>query len=82
MAQTDFSGLDDEEFMAEWTALGEKVQADRELLQEYSVEHQRRERLAQLQRMDISPSDVALLQTVKPEGVESEELVGAQDGEN
>lgn len=82
MAQTDFSGLDDEEFMAEWTALGEKVQADRELLKEYSVEHQRRERLAQLQRMDISPSDVALLQTVKPEGVESEELVGAQDGEN
>jgi hypothetical protein len=81
MATEDFSGLSDEEFMDEWTAFGEKVAADHERLLEYSAEFQRRERKRQLaERMsDMSESDLALLQEVRVEGIESAEAVGAQE---
>lgn len=72
MAQKKLENMNDEEFMDAWTALGERVQADRERLKEFSQEHQKRERLKQL---NLTPGDLELLQGVSPEGIESEEQV-------
>lgn len=73
MAKKSVQNMDDEEFMKEWTALGDRVQSDRERLKEFSAEHQKRVRLAQL---NLSRGDLELLQTVTPDMIESEEKVG------
>lgn len=79
----DFTSLSDEEFMDAWTALGTEVQAGRDRLKEFSLEHQRRERKAQLalRNRDLSEEDMALLQEVRAEGIASAETVGAPGGE-
>jgi hypothetical protein len=64
--------MEDDEFMEAWTSLGERVQKDRERLKEFSQEHQKRERLKML---NLQPGDLALLQGVSPEGIESAEAV-------
>lgn len=72
MAQKKLENMSDKELMDEWNKLGEKVQADRERLKEFSQEHQKRERLKQLH---LTPADLELLQGVTPEAIESEEQV-------
>lgn len=64
--------LNDEELMEEWTSLGERVQRDKELLKEFSREHQSRERLKQL---NLTAADLELLQDTSPEYIESQEQV-------
>lgn len=75
---SDIQSMTDEEFMDAWTAQGEEVAAGKARLLEFSQEHQRRERKEQLRRMQLSPSDAALLQEVTTEGIESEEAVGPE----
>lgn len=70
MAQKKLENMSDDELMEAWTALGEKVQSDRDRLREFSAEHQKRERLKQL---NLTPGDLELLQGVDPAGIESEE---------
>lgn len=65
--------MNDEELMSAWTALGEKVEENKKRLREFSQEHQKRERIKQL---NLEPGDLALLQGVSPEGIESQEKVG------
>ena len=72
MAQKKLENMEDDELMTEWTKLGEKVEADRARLREFSQEHQKRERLRQL---NLTPGDLELLQGVTAEGIESEEKV-------
>lgn len=76
---TDLKTLTDEDFMAQWTVLGDEVQAYKDRLSQFSQEHQRRERERQLRNAvgDLSPEDLALLQTMEPAGIESEEAVGS-----
>jgi hypothetical protein len=71
----DIGKMSDDDLMKEWTALGKEVQAGKERLAAFSQEHQRREREAQLRNAvgDLSPEDLALLQSMEPVGVESEE---------
>jgi hypothetical protein len=64
--------MSDDELMEAWTSLGEKVEADKVKLREYSQEHQRRTRLQQL---NLTPGDLEMLQGMSPEGIESEEAV-------
>ena len=70
MAQNKLENMSDEELMESWTTLGEKVESDRARLREFSQEHQKRERLKQL---NLTPGDLELLQGVSAEGIESEE---------
>jgi len=72
MASKKIENMNDDEFMEAWTTLGTKVEADRESLREFSREHQKRTRLAQL---NLSPGDLELLQGVSTEGIKSEEKV-------
>lgn len=72
MAQKKVENMSDKELMDEWTKLGERVTADRERLLEFSQEHQKRERLKQL---NLTAADLELLQGVTPEAIESEEQV-------
>jgi hypothetical protein len=72
MAQKKLENMDDDELMTEWTKLGEKVEADKARLREFSAEHQKRVRLEQL---NLAPGDLELLQGVSAEGIESEEKV-------
>lgn len=72
MAQKKIENMSNEELMDEWTKLGQKVQADRDRLKEFSAEHQKRTRLEQL---NLTPGDLELLQGVSPTGIESEEKV-------
>lgn len=75
-SSADLSTMSDEDFMDAWTAQGEEVAAGRERLREFSHEHQRRERKKQLAAaMNYSDEDLALLQEVVAEGVESQEEV-------
>lgn len=69
--------LDDDALMEEWTALGERVQRDRERLLAFSKEHQRRVRKEQLLRAlgPVSEEDAALMQSIVAAGIESEESV-------
>lgn len=85
MGKTDtavgLESLSDDDLMSEWTALGEEVEAGKARLREFSQEHQRRVRKQQLARMaKLSEDDLALLQEIKAEGVESDEAV--QTGED
>lgn len=64
--------MSDDELMEAWTSLGEKVEADKQRLREFSQEYQKRCRLEQL---NLTPGDLELLQGVTPEGIESEEQV-------
>jgi hypothetical protein len=81
--EVDPATLSDDDLMAEWTALGDEVQAMRERLNLFSEEHQRRTRKAQLaaQVGAVSDEDLALLQEIQAEGVESEEAVQTGDRE-
>lgn len=71
------AGLNDDDLMAEWTALGERVQSDRERLLAFSKEHQKRVRKAQLLRTmgAVTPEDAELMQEIVAAGIESEEAV-------
>jgi hypothetical protein len=64
--------MGDDELMAAWDATGEEATKLKERLKEFSQEHQKRERLKQL---NLSASDLELLQSVTPEGIESLEAV-------
>lgn len=64
--------LTDEELMREWTAVAERAAKDKELLTMYSHEHQKRTRFAAL---NLSQSDLELLQEAAARGIESEEQV-------
>jgi hypothetical protein len=76
----DVAGLSDEDLMDGWTELGSHAQQVNDRLREFSHEHQRRVRKAQLQRqMDYTEDDLALLQEVVAEGVESKEAVQTGD---
>ena len=79
---TDISQMSDEDLMAEWTALGDEVQAGKDRLREFSAEHQRRNRKAQLLAAMGTPSeeDLALLQEALADGIESQE--GVMTGED
>lgn len=79
---TDISQMSDEDLMSEWTSLGEEVQAGKDRLREFSQEHQRRSRKAQLLAAMGTPSeeDLALLQEAVAEGIESQE--GVMTGED
>ena len=70
--------LDEDTFMEVWTEFGDKVAKDREKLLAFSKEHQHRVRIEQLKTMGLTPSDLELLQTLEPEGIESQEAVGEQ----
>jgi hypothetical protein len=70
--QAHLDGLDDEAFMKEWQEVADRSLRDRELLSLYSKEHQKRERLAQL---NLEPGDAELLQSAAARGIESEEKV-------
>ena len=74
---TDISQMSDDDLMAEWTALGDEVQAGKDRLREFSEEHQRRNRKAQLLAAMGTPSeeDLALLQEAVADGIESQEAV-------
>jgi len=74
MADKKPSEMSDKELMREWTDFGKKVQKDKDRLREFSKEHQKRERLAQLK---LTPGDLELLQGVTLEGIESSEGVGS-----
>ena len=80
----DISQMSDEDLMAEWTALGDEVQAGKDRLREFSAEHQRRERKAQLLAVMGTPSeeDLALLQEAVADGIESQEAVLTGEDEN
>lgn len=75
----DLSALSDEDLMNQWTEEAEANAASRELLTAYSKEHQRRNRAAQLQAAlgDLSDEDKALIQSMEPVGIESQEQVGS-----
>ena len=75
----DLTQLSDDELMEKWTAVGEDAQALRERLTAFSHEHQRREREAQLRAAvgGLSEADLALLQGMTPDGVESQAEVGS-----
>lgn len=77
MAKTKaLDAMSDDELMEAWGAVGEEVAAGKERLREFSQEHQRRTRKAQLAHLaGMSDEDLALLQEVRSEGVESEEAV-------
>lgn len=85
MAKTevDLRSLDDDEFMEKWTVLGQRVEEDRAALRAFSQEHQRRNREAELKNRlrDMSPEDLALLQGIAAEGIESEATVGTVGGD-
>jgi hypothetical protein len=72
MAQKKLENMSDDELMEAWTSLGEKVEADKERLREFSQEHQKRVRLEQL---NLTPGDLELLQGMNPDGIESDEKV-------
>ena len=73
----DLAGLDDDVFMDVWTQFGSEALAVRERLTEFNLEHQRRERKRSLARLGtMSEEDMALLQEIRAEGVESEAAVG------
>lgn len=69
--------LSDKELMDEWTKAGKAVADAQDQLVAFSEEHQRRTRREQLRAQvgDLSEEDMALLQEVRAEGVESEEQV-------
>lgn len=75
--------LDDDALMEEWTALGTRVQEDRERLLAFSKEHQKRVRKEQMLRVlgGTSPEDAELLQEIIAAGIESEEAVMSGDEE-
>ena len=79
---TDISQMSDEHLLPEWTALGDEVQAGKDRLREFSAEHQRRNRKAQLLAAMGTPSeeDLALLQEAVADGIESQE--GVMTGED
>jgi hypothetical protein len=79
MSDNDIAAMSDDELMDAWTAAGDEATKTRERLEAFSQEHQRRERKKQLaaQLGTVSDEDLALLQEVQAEGVESEEAVGS-----
>lgn len=68
----DVAEMSDQELMDAWTQLGADVEAGKARLREFSHEHQKRTRLAQL---GVSAADLALLQETSPEYIESQEKV-------
>ena len=72
MKESKLSDMSDKELMKEWTALGKEVQASKKRLTEFSQEHQKRNRFAQL---NLEPGDLALLQGMDADGIESDERV-------
>jgi hypothetical protein len=73
---------DDDQFMEDWTAVSEYFSEVRERVVAFNQEHQRRERKKQLERFGaMSDEDLALLQEIRAEGVDSEEAVGKPGGE-
>jgi hypothetical protein len=66
---------DDDKFMDDWTVLAKHYEDVKARLKEFGAEHQVRTRREDLARMGLEPSDVALLQGMSPEGIESEEQV-------
>jgi hypothetical protein len=82
MAGSDIAQMSDEELMDAWTETGNELTALKERAKEFSAEHQRRNRKAQMAHLaSMSDEDMALLQEVRAEGVESEEAVGDPDSE-
>jgi hypothetical protein len=78
----DIASLSDDELMDEWTKTGDEAQALKVRLKEFSAEHQRRTRKAQLAHLaNMSEEDMALLQEVRAEGLESKEAVGTPGNE-
>jgi hypothetical protein len=69
---SDIAEMTDKQLMKEWTALSKTVTEQRERLRAFSQEHQKRERIKQL---NLSPGDLELLQGVTPESIASEESV-------
>jgi hypothetical protein len=69
--------MDDTEFMDAWTAAAENLEAAKEKVREFSAEHQRRERFADIQRrMDLNDEEsAALAQAFSVKGIESQESV-------
>lgn len=79
---SDIAQMSDEQLMEEWTSYGAQFAKAKERLDAFSAEHQRRSRKADLQRLaDLSDEDMALLQEVRAEGVETAEAVGSVGGE-
>lgn len=75
----DLGSLSDDDLMSEWSALGERVQSDRERLKAFSAEHQRRTTQAHLADVLGPLSDAdrrALAQYAEASGAESQEGVG------
>lgn len=69
--------LPDEEFMDTWTELSDLYTEIKDRLKAYNQEHQKRVRKEQIRRqMDLSEDDLALVQEVVAEGIESQENVG------
>lgn len=64
--------LTDDELMDQWTALGKEVEEGKAKLREFSQEHQKRTRFAQL---NLQPGDLELVQEMAAEGIVSEEKV-------
>lgn len=82
LLEQDVAGLSDEELMEQWTDLGAQAERIKDRLREFSAEHQRRVRKEQLKRqMDYTEDDLALLQEVVAEGVESQEAVMTEEEE-
>lgn len=72
MAKKDIAQMSDQELMDAWTELAVSAEMDAARLREFSQEHQRRERLKQL---NLSEGDMALLQGVEASGIVSDEAV-------
>lgn len=70
--------MSDDELMAAWDAAGEELEVAKNKVAAFAVEHQRREGLALAERKaaNLSQEELALLQTVQPEGIESGEEFG------
>jgi hypothetical protein len=66
---------DDDKFMDDWTVLASHYEDVKVRLKEFGAEHQVRTRREQLERMGLDQSDLALLQDMSPDGIESEEQV-------
>lgn len=70
--------LSDDELMEQWTAAGEELAAAKDRVQAFAIEHDRRaaKELAERKARNLSPEELALLQTAEPVGIESGEEFG------
>jgi hypothetical protein len=85
-SEVDLAAMSDDDLMTAWTEEGARVEEGKARLSAFSAEHQRRTRKEQLARTvgAVSEEDLALLQDLRAEGVQSEEAVGDEptdDGE-